>query len=195
MAAADSTESTSHASIDDSTAHEIVSEAADTGTGSEQLAHEPESADSATIAEAAQTAGGSIARNNPTVQRTRASLRRGNAVEETRTQISAAPEAVTPPALPTESAVAQQPPAIPPESLEARRQESAQQIARILSAMKADEAAAVLKHMTDEEVVNILRYFNTRKAAGVMAGLSETRAAAISRRLLLSCEGCGGPNG
>ncbi len=115
-------------------------------------------------------------------------------LEDTRTERDIQPKPVDPVAAVLEDDRAQQTPAIPPESLQARRQESAQQIARIMSAMKPDEAAAVLKHMSDQEVVDILRHLNTRKAAGVLAGLSDTRAAAISRRLLLSCEGCGGTN-
>jgi hypothetical protein len=119
-------------------------------------------------------------------------VRRGIGVEATRTdRVESIGSQLPPPVLATE---VDAPPEVPPESIEARRQEAAQQIARILAAMKPDEAAAVLKHMSDQEVVDILKFFNTRKAAGVMAGFSDTRAAAISRRLLMSCEGCGGMN-
>ena len=84
---------------------------------------------------------------------------------------------------------------LPPESIETRRQESAMRIARILAAMRPRDAAAVLQHMTDQEIVDILRYFNSRKAGAVLAGLSEERAAAISRKLLTLCDGCGGDEG
>lgn len=89
------------------------------------------------------------------------------------------------------TAAAQDAPA-PPKRTQEEREQAAIQLARIVSAMRPDDAAAVLKHMSDDEVIDVLKNLNARQAAGVLAGLSAVRAAAISQRLLTRCERCGG---
>ena len=63
---------------------------------------------------------------------------------------------------------------------------SFKQVARIMGNMKASDAAEVLSHLTDAEVEGILRAVGVRKAAELMTQLPESRAAALSRRLLVS---------
>ena len=63
-------------------------------------------------------------------------------------------------------------------------EESIRQLARIFSAMRAEDAANVLKHLGNEEIVDILSFLNSRKAAGVLSALPDDRAAAVSRALM-----------
>lgn len=71
-------------------------------------------------------------------------------------------------------------------------EQKARSLARIFAAMRPAEAASVMNHLGDADVVSILRFLNARAAAGVLGQLPESRAAAISRRLLSGCEDCGG---
>lgn len=177
------------------TAHSADADTSESSEDSTLVAREPANVDTShevdQATDSAETERPSASQRTGS-PRSRWLRRRSVGLEDTRTERVIQPKPIEPVAATLADDRAQQTPTIPPESLEVRRQESAQQIARIMSAMKPDEAAAVLKHMSDQEVVDIMRHLNTRKAAGVLAGLSETRAAAISRRLLLSCEGCGG---
>lgn len=66
----------------------------------------------------------------------------------------------------------------------AAREESARQLARVFSAMRADDAAAVLKHMSNDEVISVLRLLNSRQAGAVLSALDDARAAELSRKLL-----------
>ena len=64
------------------------------------------------------------------------------------------------------------------------REESARQLARVFSAMRAQDAAAVLEHMSNDEVIDVLRFLNSRAAGAVLSALDDARAAELSRELL-----------
>ncbi len=76
------------------------------------------------------------------------------------------------------------------DSASAELLQSIRYLSRIFANMRPDDAAGVLRHLPNEEVAGILRFFNSRVAAGILSGLSEERAAEISRLLLHGCEKC-----
>ena len=69
-------------------------------------------------------------------------------------------------------------------AVQAAREESARQLARVFSAMRAEDAASVIKHMSNSEVIGVLKFFNSRTAGQVLSALDEARAAELSRELL-----------
>jgi hypothetical protein len=76
----------------------------------------------------------------------------------------------------------------PARTPEARHADAAgmefQEMARILSAMKPDEAVMFLGHLDDAQVLGILRSMSVRDAAGLLHRLPADRANALRRRLL-----------
>jgi len=67
-----------------------------------------------------------------------------------------------------------------------REAESYKTVAKILSTMKPDDAAQILAQLSDPQVEGILRAAGVRGAAIFMGKLPATRAAAMSRRLMLA---------
>lgn len=83
-------------------------------------------------------------------------------------------------------AAALPPKPVPPVGPSAAERAGAyKQVARVLSAMKAPEAAQVLQLMSDDEVEGILRSVGPRQAADFLTNIPKTRAAELSRRLLV----------
>ena len=69
------------------------------------------------------------------------------------------------------------------------REESARQLARVFSAMRAEDAAAVLNHMSNGEVIDVLKFLNSRQAGAVLSAMDDARAAELSRELLNGRDG------
>ena len=70
------------------------------------------------------------------------------------------------------------------DSAAGAREEAARQLARMFTAMRAQDAAAVLQHMTNAEVIGVLRFLSARQAGAVLSALDRERAAELSRELL-----------
>jgi|GEM_PF-5913292 len=69
------------------------------------------------------------------------------------------------------------------ESIDAR---AIKQMARILISMKTVDAGRIMAGLTDDQLESILRSLGVRQAASLLALLPTERAAALSRRLLVS---------
>ena len=64
--------------------------------------------------------------------------------------------------------------------------EAAKKLSKIFGAMKAPDAAAVLQEMTDDEVKAILLEMSDRLAAGILGEFEPTRAAELTRAVLMA---------
>jgi hypothetical protein len=58
-------------------------------------------------------------------------------------------------------------------------------VAKILSQMKPKDAVAIFDHLSDDQVEGILRTLGVRPASTLLAAMSTTRAAEMSRRLMI----------
>src|SRR5690625_1014862 len=63
--------------------------------------------------------------------------------------------------------------------------DGSERLARIFGAMRPADAARVLEKLTETEVRAILRHIPDRKAAEILGNLDPTRAAEVSRSLIL----------